>query len=89
MDRGVWWATVHGVTQSHTRQCVLHVLLSQLAWHEEFPQMVGISELKEQRCEKTGRSYSYYSEAILVMIFLHSFPAWKDRQITFEQVANL
>ena len=28
---------------SHTTVCVLHVLLSQFAWHEEFPKTVGIS----------------------------------------------
>ena len=36
-----------GHKESHTTVGVLHVLLSQFAWHEEFPQMVGISVLKE------------------------------------------
>ena len=32
MDRGVWWATVHGVTESHTQMKQLsphtHIMLS-------------------------------------------------------------
>ena len=33
MDRGAWWATVHGVKKSQTRQSDLHFTDMELSWH--------------------------------------------------------
>ena len=38
MDRGAWWATVHGVTKSQTRQpLTLHFLLMPILLQIFFP----------------------------------------------------
>ena len=64
-------------------------LLSQFAWARGISPNVGLLVLKEQSSEKTGRSRSSYSEAILVMISFYSFPAWKGNRITFVQVVRV
>ena len=53
MDRGAWWATVHGVAKSQTEQLSMHAcLISHKAWGGE----VGVRRLSVNDLRITGRT---------------------------------
>ena len=46
MDRGAWWATIHGLEKSQTQQKRLSMIAHQFIIWEKFPYTIAIFEIK-------------------------------------------
>ena len=71
MDRGAWWATVHGVTKSWTwlKQLSMHTLI----WYDWCPYKKRRTDSdRERTCEDRGRDWHEVATSCTDGLFLHS-----------------